>query len=248
MSEEQPRNGPEGQPNAGQPSPFSREGAGDDHAADGPAAPLPSDGWPSYPPIDDRPADPPAAPTSYPASPYETPYSGPYGTPSANPAGPPTPPPGFDPQPTTPYGASNVGQGYQQPPTQSYGDQAQGYGGPAQGYGANPYEVNPYQPAYGGYNPYGMAPTPHPKANTALIFGIIGLVLAFFTLGVGGLLGIGGIINGRTARAEIDADPQRYTGRSAASAGYGLGITGVVLFSLFIVLFIISLASGLFNG
>ena len=49
------------------------------------------------------------------------------------------------------------------------------------------------------------------KALLALIFGIAGFVLV--SAFIGGFIGIAGIVLGRKARREIDADPQRYTGR-----------------------------------
>ncbi len=263
-------------PSTEPPSPFSREGSDPDDAlgaqspasppappASAPSAPA-ADPWPSYPPSASQPD--PAPYGSAPANPYGQPSANPYGQPSANPYGQPSanpapqpPAPGFDPQPTAPYpqSSANPQQGYQPPPTASFGDQGygsqdpgygdqtygdQGYGQPAAGYGTNPYEVAPYQPSYGGYSPYGVAPIQHPKATPALICGIIGLVLGL-SCGVGGLVGIAGIVLGGRARKEIDADPQRYTGRGMASAGWGLGIASLVVLVGWVVIFTIVAAT-----
>ena len=104
-------------------------------------------------------------------------------------------------------------------------------------YGSNPYAVDPYQLNYGGYSPYGAVPTTHPKATTAMVLGIISIVLAS-SCGVGGLLGIAGIMQGRKVRDEIDARPGVYAGRSMATAGIITGWIGVVLGSL-VVLFVV---------
>jgi hypothetical protein len=83
-----------------------------------------------------------------------------------------------------------------------------------------------------------MVQVSHPKAGTALVFGILGIVLGL-SCGVGGLLGIAGIVQGRRARDEIDAEPGRYSGRSQAVAGLVTGTIGVVIAALVIVLVIV---------
>ena len=88
-----------------------------------------------------------------------------------------------------------------------------------------------YQPAYGSSIPYGVVPVSHPQSTTALIFGILGIVFGL-SCGIGGLLGIGGIVQGRQARNEIDAQPGRYAGRSQAVAGIVTGTIGVVIAAL----------------
>ena len=199
-------------PGTDPPNPFSREGA---QAADGlgaqpPAAPSsepePFDPYPPPPA-----SDPYAAPSPYPGfsgpEPYPTAYSAPAGG----------APPGFDPQPTPPYGSA-----------------VSPYDAPASAYGSNPYEYTPYQPAYGGSAPYAVVQVNHPKAGTALVFGILGTVLGL-SCGLGGLLGIAGIVQGRRARDEIDAQPGRYGGRSQAVAGLVTGTIGVVIAALAIV-------------
>ena len=143
----------------------------------------------------------------------------------------PLPPPGFDPEPVPPY-----------PSTSSY------EAAPVDGaYGSNPYEVNPYQvspyqpnpyqPSYGGSSPYGFVPTQHPQAVTALVLGILGVVFGA-TCAVGGLFGIGGIVLGRRARREIDAEPGRFTGRGAATAGIVTGILGLFVGVLYLAFFV----------
>ena len=114
-------------------------------------------------------------------------------------------------------------------------------------YGTNPYEYPPYQPAYGGSAPYAVVQVSHPKAGTAMVFGILGIVLGLSCGGIGGLLGIAGIVQGRRARDEIDAEPGRYSGRSQAVAGVITGTIGVVIAALavvgIIVLVIVTIAS-----
>jgi hypothetical protein len=86
----------------------------------------------------------------------------------------------------------------------------------------------------------------HPKATTAMVFGILGIVFGL-SCGIGGLVGIAGIAQGRRARAEIDAEPGRYSGRSQAVAGIVTGVIGVVIAALvivFAVVVIIYAASG----
>ena len=216
---------------ADQPNPFSREGAGASDALGGdpnlspPPASAPSPAvepttneWPGYPPA----SDPYAAP-----DPYGSPY------PSAPPPGPAaTSAPGYDPLPTPPYG---------------YGAETQSQNYPAQSsYGSNPYAVNPYQPSYGAYSPYGAVPTNHPQATLAMVLGIISIVLAS-SCGIGGFLGIAGIVQGRKVRNEIDARPGTYTGRGMASAAIITGTIGIVLGSLIILIFVLAGISGAYS-
>ncbi len=102
---------------------------------------------------------------------------------------------------------------------------------PAQ-YGTNPYDVNPYQGGYAGYSPYGFVAQQHPKATTAMVLGIVGVVFC-------PPVGIAGLVIGNRTRKEIDADPQSYTGRGMATAGYVLGIISVVLTVLYTLLLIV---------
>ncbi len=224
---------------ADQPNPFSREGAGasdplggDPNLTPPPAsAPSPaveptSNEWPGYPPAGDPYAGPPTPAT--PRPPYVA--------------------PGFDPQPTPPYGggtpAQPYGQAYGQPTPNPYEQPyeqppADPYGQPeANPYGSNPYAVNPYQPTYGGYGSYGVAPIQHPQAVLAMVLGIAGLVLSGVC--VGGLVGIAGIVLGRKARREIDAEPGRYTGRGMATAGLITGIISCVFSALILIGFTVT--------
>jgi Domain of unknown function (DUF4190) len=217
-------------PGANPPSPFSREGS---QAADGlTASPSPASSAEPFEPYQPPPAD---------GNPYTTPsaYPGPFSSAEPYPASgttPAPPPPGFDPQPVPPYGSDGT--------TAPYVASSAAHG--SNPYGSNPYEYTPYQPAYGGNVPYGVVQVSHPKATTAMVFGILGIVLGL-TCGIGGLLGIVGIVQGRRVRAEIDAEPGRYGGRSQAVAGIVTGIVGVVIAALvigFAVLVIVYSASG----
>ena len=205
-------------PGADPPNPFSREGA---QAADGLGAqPSPA---PSAVPEPVDPYQPYVPPSAY-SGPFSAPE--PYPTPGSPQSGP--PPPGFDPLPTPPYGSDVT---------------ASPYGTPVPAYGSNPYEYTPYQPAYGGSVPYGIVQVSHPKATTAMVFGILGIVFGL-SCGIGGLLGIPGIVQGRKARDEIDAEPGRYSGRSQAVAGIVTGTIGVVIAALAIVLVVVLVILG----
>ena len=205
-------------PGADPPNPFSREGA---QAADGlDAQPSPA---PSAVPEPVDPYQPYVPPSAY-SGPFSAPE--PYPTPGSPPTGP--PPPGFDPLPTPPYGSDAT---------------AASYDAPVPAYGSNPYEYTPYQPAYGGSVPYGVVQVSHPKATTAMVFGILGIVFGL-SCGIGGLLGIPGIVQGRRARDEIDAEPGRYSGRSQAVAGIVTGTIGVVVAALAIVLIVVFVILG----
>lgn len=108
----------------------------------------------------------------------------------------------------------------------------------------------PVQPAYPpapyGQMPYGYGMMPHPQANTAMILGIVALA-GTFICGLPILLGPFAWVIGAKARREIDADPQRWTGRSEATVGFVMGIittTLLILFVGFIVLVIGLVAAG----
>ena len=206
-------------PGADPPNPFSREGA---QAAEGLGA-QPSSAPEPFVPYQPPPADPYAAPSTY-SGPFQTPD--PYPASGSTPGGP--PPPGFDPQPTPPYGS---------------GATASPYDAPVTPYGSNPYEYTPYQAGYSSPTPYAVVQVSHPKATTAMVFGILGIVLGV-SCGLGGLLGIAGIIQGRQARDEIDAQPGRYSGRSQAVAGIVTGVIGVVIAALVIVLVVVVILLG----
>jgi heme/copper-type cytochrome/quinol oxidase subunit 2 len=97
-------------------------------------------------------------------------------------------------------------------------------------YGQPPYGQPPYASPYD-RSPYGSGATPHPQANTALILGVVALA-GTFVCGVLCVLGPFAWSIGARVRREIDADPQRWSGRSEATAGYVLGIVTTILMVL----------------
>jgi hypothetical protein len=126
------------------------------------------------------------------------------------------PPEGAD---TPPYGQPS------EQPTAPYGQPPQyGQAGPPQ-YG------QPGPPAYGqpqyapqpGY-PVAYAPD-HPRATTALVLGILGVVLCQLVAPFAWVIG-------RRTVAEIDGSNGQLGGRGSAQAGYVLGIVGTVLLGL----------------
>src|SRR5215211_329717 len=217
-----------------QPNPFSREGSS-------PTDGLGSDqgsgqATPSHQPPGEESNDPYASDwPAYPASDsYGTPATDPYGRPRKSYGSPSVsssytgPGLSFDSQPIPPYG--DPGQTYEQSPSYT-----------------QPYEVNPYQPSFGGVSPYGVVPptpTQHPQANLALTYGILGTVLGMFCV-VGGLVGIGGIVVGRRVKNEIDAEPGRYSGRAQAVAGLVTGIVGVSIFTVVTVLIVLAVIAAI---
>lgn len=124
------------------------------------------------------------------------------------------------PDPYDPYGPQHPQQQpYGQPPSGQYGQQGQ-YGQ----HGQTPYG----QPAYGqppyGQPPMGYAPD-HPKATTALVLGILGLVVC-------GVIAPFAWRIGRRTLDEIDGSHGQLGGRGTAQAGYVLGIIGTVVLLL----------------
>lgn len=115
----------------------------------------------------------------------------------------------------------------------SYGSDPQQYGQPSYGqeqYGQPAYGAQQYgQPAYGQGYGQGYGQQDHPKATTALILGILSVVLCQ-------LLGPFAWRIGKRAVDEIDASGGRLTGRGSAQAGYILGIIATVLLVLGLVL------------
>ena len=85
----------------------------------------------------------------------------------------------------------------------------------------------PYSPPPFGARPAGLPgpPPDHPQAITALVLGILGVVLC------GVLAPFAWVIGGRAVR-EIDASQGQIGGRGAANAGRILGIVGTVLLVL----------------
>ena len=82
------------------------------------------------------------------------------------------------------------------------------------------------QPGYG-YGP----PQDHPKAQTAMILGILGIVCC-------GFLSIPAFIIGNNAVKEIDAANGSLGGRSMANAGKIMGIVGMVFLGLGLIYFL----------
>jgi hypothetical protein len=114
---------------------------------------------------------------------------------------------------------------YQQPPAPSFPSAP--YGQPA--YGQPAYGQPAYgQPAYGQPN---FGQVPHPEANTALIMGIVSLA-GTFVCGILCVVGPFAWAKGAKVRREIDADPQRWSGRGEATAGYVMGIITTMLMIL----------------
>jgi len=112
-----------------------------------------------------------------------------------------------------------------QQPSQDPSGQQPGYGEqqPPQG---SPYGEQQYTPQYGqqpGYQPAYAAD--HPKATTALILGILGIVVCGFVAPFAWRIG-------KRTVDEIDASQGRLGGRGSAQAGYILGLIGTVLLGL----------------
>lgn len=100
------------------------------------------------------------------------------------------------------------------------------------------------QQAAGRQPPPGYAPqypvyrlADHPKATTALVLGLVG-ILGGLTCYLPLLLGPWAWAIGRRAVKEIDADPQRFGGRGQAMTGYVLGIVCTVLLVLGLLAFV----------
>jgi hypothetical protein len=119
--------------------------------------------------------------------------------------------PGSTPNPEAPYGQAPYGQSP---------------------YGQNPYGQNPY-----GQNPYGQITIPHPEATSAMILGIVALAGTFVC---GFLIVVGPFAwaKGAKVRREIDAEPQRWSGRSEATAGYVMGIVTTILLILVVLVIV----------
>jgi hypothetical protein len=81
-----------------------------------------------------------------------------------------------------------------------------------------------------GYGPPPWQPPDHPKAVTALVLGIVGVVACQ-------VLSPFAWVIGKRTLDEIDASGGRYGGRGLAQAGYVLGIVGTVLLGLVVAFF-----------
>lgn len=68
-------------------------------------------------------------------------------------------------------------------------------------------------------------PIVHQDAKNALVLGL----LALWAFPAGLFIGIAGIRMAKKALAEINAEPEKYTGQKAAKVGYALSIVGIVL-------------------
>ena len=106
------------------------------------------------------------------------------------------------------------------------------------------YDAPPPPPPGGwGYGapppPYGMPPQDHPKAQTAMILGILGLVCC-------SVLAIPAYVIGNNAVREIDASGGQIGGRGMANAGKIMGIIGMVLLALSVlyVIVVFGIAAG----
>jgi Domain of unknown function (DUF4190) len=135
-----------------------------------------------------------------------------------------------------------------QPPTPDPAGQASGYWG-QQATGQQPPPPGQAGPPGHGYAPqypvYRLAD--HPKATTALVLGLVG-ILGGLTCYLPLLLGPWAWAVGRRAVREIDADPQRFGGRSQAMTGYVLGIVCTVLLVLGLLAFVAFLVFALAFG
>jgi hypothetical protein len=94
------------------------------------------------------------------------------------------------------------------------------------------------QPRYAPQAPIQYAPD-HPRATTAMVLGILGVVLCQ-------VLAPFAWVIGKQAMSEIDAAHGRLGGRGAAQAGYILGIVGTVLLGLAVLylVFVVVLVGG----
>jgi hypothetical protein len=140
-----------------------------------------------------------------------SPGDGPPQDPGGQPQEPPREQPGYWP-----------GQGQDPPP---YGQPQ--YGQPQ--YGQPPYGQPPYGPP--GYGPQFAYAPDHPKSTTALVLGILGVVLCQFIAPFAWLIG-------KRTVDEIDASRGGLGGRGSAQAGYVLGIVGTVLLGLGVLYFV----------
>ena len=86
------------------------------------------------------------------------------------------------------------------------------------------------QPGYPTQGPMQYAPD-HPQATTALVLGIVGIVVC------AGLLSPVAWWIGKKAVDEIDASQGRLGGRGAAQAGFILGIIGTCILALYVLFF-----------
>jgi hypothetical protein len=113
-------------------------------------------------------------------------------------------------------------------------------------YGTPPPTDGPYgqQPPYGGQPgpPHGGQPAPtHGSATTALVLGILSLVVC-------GFLGIPAYIVGKRAEREVKMSQGTLSGEGLAKAGWIMGLIAMILMALGILLLILLLAVGVMSS
>ena len=102
-------------------------------------------------------------------------------------------------------------------------------------------------PGYG-YPGYGYAPPDHPQATTALVLGIVGLVVCAVVAPFAWAMG-------RRTVSEIDSSQGRLGGRGQAQAGYVLGMigtvilgTGVLFLALYFLVVVVMIGGSILSG
>jgi hypothetical protein len=143
-------------------------------------------------------------------------------------------PPGDPHDPNQPQGEGGYGQ-QPPPPPGGYGQQPPYGQQPADPYAQYPPPYAP--PVQGGY---GQQQENHPKATTALVLGIVGVICCSVTAPFAWVIG-------KRAMDEIDASGGRWGGRGLAQAGYVLGIVGTLLLVISIVALVFVVAVGSFT-
>lgn len=84
-------------------------------------------------------------------------------------------------------------------------------------------------------------PQDHPRATTALVLGILGLVVCLLLAPFAWRIG-------KKAVGEIDASGGRIGGRGSAQAGYVLGLIGTIVLVLVVLLLLVVLPTGALLG
>lgn len=149
-------------------------------------------------------------------------------------------PPASDPTAPFPTAGNSPSYGYGPPTYPPSGDYPQ----PPyqQGYQA------PYEPGQPAGSPGGWAPTPppHPKATTAMVLGLIGLVGSFILCGLPLVLSPFALVIGARAKREIDRSGGAYAGRDQAQVGFITGVIGTIflVLGLFALVLVIVMALG----
>ncbi len=109
--------------------------------------------------------------------------------------------------------------------------------------GPGPYGQQGQQPPHGQQPPYGQPGygygprQDHPKAMTSLVLGILGLVIC-------GVIAPFAWRIGKRTVDEIDASGGQWGGRSAAKAGYILGLIGTILLIFSLLTLVVVLVVG----